>query len=72
MDKSEAYWRSHCEEYPHQTAVPHMSSEDPDPRKIMKLCNHYFLRVPFNGEAHWGFRTEAGLNFFLSYIKRTK
>lgn len=65
---SEHYWDKNNYKYPYQCKVVHMSTEDVDPRKVQEKVSFHFLRVPFNGEAHWGFETEANLNQFLVLI----
>ena len=62
---AEFYWDKHNHNYPHQCKVAHMSPQDMDPRKVQELVSFHFLRVPFNGEAHWGFKEEAHLKQFL-------
>lgn len=65
--KSEVYWDTHKHKYPFRTQVPHMSDQDLDPRLVPRLIGwrYKFLRVPFNGMAHWGFRDETALDIFM-------
>jgi hypothetical protein len=63
---SEHYWRKHNAKYPFQVAVPHMSPQDPKPTEVQQKVNFHFLRVPFHGQAHWGFLSLADLNKFKS------
>lgn len=58
------YWKIHNAKYPFQVTVPHMSAQDPKPSEVQKRINFNFLRVPFNGKAHWGFLSEADLAKF--------
>ena len=66
MSTSKDYWYSKQHKYPHQILVPHMSDEDIDPRRAQELIGweHHFLRVPINGVAHWGFKTQYALDLF--------
>lgn len=72
--KSEVYWDQHERYFPFQIKVPHMSREDIDPKAIPRLIGwrHKFLRVPFNGEAHWGFQSQAALEAFRTAVELTK
>ncbi len=63
---AEFYWNKHNHKYPHQCTVAHMSPQDIDPRVVQRSVSFHFLRVPFNGEAHWGFTEEAHMHQFLS------
>lgn len=67
---SEQYWNRHKNEYPFQISVKHMSNLDPDPRQVQIDVTFHFLRVPFNGEAHWGFKKEGDLDEFKKYIQK--
>lgn len=66
MSKSKNFWEMKQAKYPFQTEVPHMSPQDVNPRRVNEETSHLFLRVPFDGVAHWGFETQAGLDWFLS------
>lgn len=72
--KSEMFWDQRERYFPFQIEVPHMSREDIDPRAIPQLIGwrHKFLRVPFNGMAHWGFRSQDALDAFKQAIELTK
>lgn len=61
---SEHYWEKNKDRYPHQIAVPHLSPQDIDPRRVQKEVDFYFIRVPFHGEAHWGFQSANHLESF--------
>lgn len=65
---SEHYWDKNCHRYPHQCKVIHFSEQDLDPRHVQEVVTFHFLRVPFNGEAHWGFKEEGHLLQFLELI----
>ena len=67
---AEFYWDKNNHKYPHQCKVAHMSPQDLDPRVVQKEVNFYFLRVPFNGESHWGFQTEEHMIRFLTLVKQ--
>lgn len=62
---SEYFWSKHNHKFPHQCKVKHMSPQDIDPREVQKTISFHFLRVPFDGEAHWGFQEEQHLTQFL-------
>lgn len=64
LPRAQHYWKIHNAKYPFQITVPHMSSQDPKPDEVQKAIAFNFLRVPFNGEAHWGFLSQADLNKF--------
>lgn len=70
MARSKEYWDDHNAKYPHQTEVPHRSAKDPDPRKVHQLIGGGFLRVPFDGIAHWGFRHKGDLESFERLIAK--
>lgn len=61
------YWSVHNQEYPFQIEVPHMSAYDVDPRKVQKEVTFNFLRVPFDGMAHWGFKSQENLDAFKKF-----
>jgi hypothetical protein len=66
------YWDAHQSKYPHQITVPHLSSQDPNPRDVHTAITGHFLRVPFDGQSHWGFTTEAFLERFKSlYVSQS-
>lgn len=58
------YWKKHSAKYPFQITVPHFSRADPKPHIVQQTVNFHFLRVPFNGESHWGFLTSEDLERF--------
>lgn len=64
MHKGKWYWLENSREYPFQVEVAHMSPQDIDPRRYANMTKDYFLRVPFNGKAHWGFKTQQALDNF--------
>jgi hypothetical protein len=64
--KAEVFWEHHKQKFPYHVRVPHMSHQDMDP-KLVPLAigwHNKFLRVPFDGVAHWGFRTNAARELF--------
>lgn len=69
LHPSEHYWAKHNHRYPYQCTFPHRSPQDMDPRRVQELVSFHFLRVPFNGQAHWGFKEEHHLNQFLELVK---
>lgn len=64
VPKQEHFWNKNKHKYPFQITVKYMSEEDLDPRHAQRLVNFHFLRVPFNGEAHWGFLSQHDLDKF--------
>jgi hypothetical protein len=70
LSPPEFYWTKNNHRYPHQCKVKHFSEQDIDPREVQQLVTFHFLRVPFNGEAHWGFKEEQHLNRFLEIIRQ--
>lgn len=66
LRRSKQYWDDRKQYYPFQTTVPHMSRRDLDPKKFSRMTNEDFLRVPFNGQAYWGFKTQKCLDLFNS------
>ncbi len=66
MGDGKKFWYSRQHKFPHQILVPHMSQEDVDPKLVPQLIgwDEHFLRVPFAGTAHWGFKTKRGLELF--------
>jgi hypothetical protein len=65
---SEHFWEKNKHRYPHQCEVVHFSPQDPDPRTVQQEVTFHFLRVPFDGKAHWGFLEERHLNQFLALV----
>lgn len=65
---SEYYWDKNCHKFPFQTTVKHLSSQDPDPREIQQKIDFNFIRVPFNGESHWGFLSQNHLDRFKKLV----
>jgi hypothetical protein len=43
-----------------------MGHADIDPKLVPRAIGwqHKFLRVPFDGVAHWGFQTKTGMELF--------
>lgn len=69
VPKSEHYWNKNNHKYPFQITVKHMSEHDLDPRYVQQQVSFHFLRVPFNGEAHWGFNYQMDLDNFKVLAK---
>jgi hypothetical protein len=67
---SRRYWADREHMYPHQIEVEHMSGFDLNPRLFAREVSMDFLRVPFDGIAHWGFRYEQTLEKFKQMIGR--
>jgi hypothetical protein len=65
--KSIRYWNDHQHKYPFQIDVPHKSDQDIDPRIFGQLTGEDFIRVPFDGVAHWGFKSPRTLELFQAY-----
>jgi len=63
--RSKEYWEKRQHRYPYQVKVPHMSPQDMDPREFARVTGRQFLRVPFDGIAHWGFTSEMSLDKFI-------
>lgn len=61
---SRDHWESREKAFPYQIEVVHMSAQDLNPRLFANEVSRDFLRVPFNGMAHWGFRYEQTLEKF--------
>ena len=61
---SEHFWDKNHHKYPFQVTVGHMSPEDIDPRLVQRKVAFHFLRVPFDGRAHWGFEQQSDLDAF--------
>lgn len=64
LSPPEHYWKIHNAKFPFQVTVPHMSAQDPKPDEVQKAVAFNFLRVPFDGKAHWGFLSQSDLNKF--------
>ncbi len=64
--KSQVFWEARNHHFPYQVSVAHMSDADLDPRVVPRIIGwrYKFLRVPFNGEAHWGFKDKEALDIF--------
>lgn len=63
--KSKNFWEMKQADYPFQIQVAHMSPQDVDPKTFNVVTGWKpFLRVPFNGVAHWGFKDQSTLNEF--------
>lgn len=62
--KSKQYWVDREKYYPFKDEVPHRSEQDIDPRDFNAISHGDFLRVPFDGVAHWGFKKIEDLNLF--------
>ena len=60
----EFYWDKNHHKYPFQVTVGHMSMQDVDPKIVQQRINFHFIRVPFDGSAHWGFTSQADLDGF--------
>lgn len=63
---SEQYWNKRRSYYPFQVVVDHMSDQDVNPARFATMTRKDFLRVPFDGKAHWGFKDAESLRFFKS------
>lgn len=61
---SRTYWNDKKSRYPFRTTVQHMSPEDIDPRVFKTMVEDHFLRVPFDGESHWGFESKKSFEAF--------
>lgn len=68
VQKSEHYWNCHNHKYPHQVMVGQFSKYDIDPKVAQQKISFHFLRVPFNGVAHWGFEQEYELDRFKRLV----
>lgn len=63
-EASRRHWEARQHTFPYQIKVPHMSAADLNPRLFSRQVSMDFLRVPFDGIAHWGFRYEQTLEKF--------
>lgn len=66
--KSREYWEAKQRLYPHQVEVEQWSAQDIDPRTFARDVSRDFLRVPFDGIAHWGFRYPQTLEKFKHIV----
>lgn len=64
LSASRRYWELKKIDYPFRLEVDHMSAQDLDPKYYSRLSRGHFLRVPFDGKAHWGFRTHEEMVHF--------
>lgn len=62
------YWEKFSQHYPYQLSVPYLSHQDIDPNIVKKLITQEFMRVPFNNQTHWGFRTAKNLQRFQMIV----
>ena len=63
---SRAHWEARQHSFPFQIEVVHMSASDLNPAIFAREISRDFLRVPFDGIAHWGFRYPQTLEKFKS------
>lgn len=59
------FWEKREKFYPYKVNVDHMSKADVDPSKFRYMTKGEFLRVPFDGVAHWGFKDAVTRDDFL-------
>lgn len=64
--RSRRYWEDKQHMYPYQIEVEQFTAADLDPRTFARDISMDFLRVPFDGIAHWGFRYPQTLEKFMS------
>lgn len=62
--KQEEFWNDRKHHFPYHVEVPHLSPQDLDPKDFSQRTRHRFLRVPFDGVAHWGFDNEKTRDYF--------